>query len=179
MVDLQHDPVFNCIHEGIKGDIDFAVAHKRWRAAVILIYAGMDAMTFLDLPAGQERVAGSDFIKWATRCIRFPCKEQVSGADLYGARCAMLHIYSSKSKMSTEQKCRMTAYMEQSIPEVRYDANIDPTLVLVSVPALKDAFFKGIDAFLVDAFADKAKRPILVERLGWFTVQLAPLPMSG
>jgi hypothetical protein len=172
MTDLLRDPVFNCINDGIKGDIDVALAHQRLRAAVILLYAGMDAMAFLDMPAGQEEVVRTDFIKWTTRYIRFPCKEQIAGADFYGARCAMLHAYGIKSRMSAAGKCRMIAYMDQSIPEVRYAPQVDSTMVMVSVPALKDAFFKGIDAFLVEAFADKIKRPILEQRLGWFTAQL-------
>jgi hypothetical protein len=54
---------------------------------------------------------------------------------------------------------------------VRYDPTIDSAVVVVSVPALKDAFFKGIDAFLVNAFADQSRHAILEERLNWMTCQ--------
>jgi hypothetical protein len=171
MMELSRDPITNAIQEGIKGDIEFALSHGRLRATVILIYAGMDAMAFLNMPSGQEEVTRSDFIRWTTRYMRFPCKQQIAGADFYGARCAMLHGYTIKSRMSGAGKCRMIGYMDESVPEVRYAPSIDSTVVLVSVKALKDAFFRSVDAFLVDAFADKSRLATLEERLGWLTCQ--------
>lgn len=44
MMDYSRDHVHNAIQEGIKEDIRVAFEHKRYRATVILIYAGMDAM---------------------------------------------------------------------------------------------------------------------------------------
>ena len=35
----------------------------------------------------------------------------------------------------------------------------------MSVPALADAFFSGVDKYLVDLFADKKKAPIAEQRL--------------
>ncbi len=173
MSDLQRDPIVNAIFNGIKRDIEVALANERYRAAIILIYAGMDAMAFLDMTAGQDEVARDDYIRWADRYIRFPCKEQLTGADLYGARCSMLHAYGAVSRLSRAGKCRMIGYLDKSVPEVRYDPSVSTELVLVSIPALKDAFFNGINAFLVDAIADKAKAPIVEERLETF-VQIFP-----
>src|SRR5580704_4026785 len=116
MVELSHDPIANAIQDGIKGDIELALSNGRLRATVILIYAGMDAMAVLDMPAGQEEVTRTDFIKWTTRYIRFNCKQQIAGADFYGARCAMLHGYTIKSRMSGAGKCRMIGYMDESVP---------------------------------------------------------------
>lgn len=55
--------------------------------------------------------------------------------------------------------------MDKSVPEDRYDPEVNKELVLVSVPALAEAFFKGIDRFLVAAFSDKARAPIVEERM--------------
>ena len=104
MTDLQQDPIINAIYKGIKLDIETVLTHKRYRAAIILIYAGMDAMAFLDMPAGQDEVTRTDFMKWTDRYIRFPCKEQLTGADLYGARCSLLHVYGADSRMSRTGK---------------------------------------------------------------------------
>jgi hypothetical protein len=95
MESIREGPLNNVIQEGIKEDIEVALANCRLRAAVMLMYAGMDAMAFLDMPDGQEDVTRSDFIRWADRYIRFPCKDQISGEDFYGARCALLHSYSA------------------------------------------------------------------------------------
>jgi len=177
VVNLEDDPIINAIHKGIKRDIQITLDNNCLRATVILIYAGMDAMAFLDMPKGQTEVKRKDFIDWAERYIHFPCKEQLTGADLYGARCSMLHAYGAVSRMSNAGECRVIGYMDKSLPEIRYETDEAlKHLVLVSIPALKDAFFKGIDKFLVDAFSDKKKAEIVEERLRTFVQQFPYKP---
>jgi hypothetical protein len=166
-MDFAADPIYNAIHNGIKDDIAFNFENKRFRAAVILIYTGMDAMAYLDMPDRQDDVTRSDFIRWVDRYIRFDSSEPVTGEDLYGARCAMLHSYGVVSKLSRDNKCRMVAYMDKAIPAVRFDESIDKGLLMLSIAALKDAFFSAIDRFLVAAFADKAKSAVVERRLPW------------
>lgn len=122
-------------------------------------------MAFLNMPASQEDVKGIDFIKWADRYIEFPCAEKLTGHDLYGARCAMLHTYGVVSKMSREGKCRMIGYMSETVPEIRYNPNVDENLVLVSVPALAESFYRAIDDFLVELFSNTDKDKIAEDRL--------------
>ena len=165
MVNLACDPVINAINNGIRRGIEVAVANGCYGSAVALVYSGMDSMAFLAMPKDQTDVTGKDFIEWADHYIRLPCTEQLTGADLYGARCAMVHTYSVYSRMSREGKARIIGYMDKSVPEVRYNPDVNKQLVLVSVPALAEAFFKGIDRFLVDAFSDKARAPIIEERM--------------
>jgi len=179
MTDFSRDPVHNAIHEGIKEDIRLALEHKRFRAAVLLIYAGMDAMSVLSMPATQDDVTGADFISWADRYIRFPCVTQVKGVDLYGARCSMLHTYGAVSKMSRQGKCRMIAYADHQIPEVRFNPSVASDLMIVSVKALMDAFFAGIDRFFVESFADKAKGALIEKRLQNFTMIYDRQPKDG
>ncbi len=168
MVNLNKEPIINAIEKGIKRDIEIALKNNCLRAAVILIYAGMDAMAFLDLPETQTEVQRKDFISWAEQYIRFPCKEQLTSADLYGARCSMLHAYGVVSRMSYAGKCRMVGYVDKNVPEVIYNPTISKDLVLVSILALKNAFFKGIDKFLKDAFSNREKAHIVEKRLKTF-----------
>jgi len=168
MKDLASDAVINAIYNGIKRDIEVAISNNCLRAGVILIYAGMDAMAFLNMPPGKTEVARKDFIKWADKYVEFPCINQISGVDFYGARCSMLHAYGAVSKLSKSGECRMIGYMDKSMPEVRYNPKISAEIVLVSIPALKNAFFNGIDKFLLDVFSDKAKAKIVEERLETF-----------
>jgi hypothetical protein len=58
-------------------------------AAVILIYSGIDAMAFLAMPQSQEDF---DFIAWTDRYIRFSCKKELSGTEVYGAGVACCTI---------------------------------------------------------------------------------------
>ena len=175
MSTFHDDPIVNAIQNGIKDDIEFNFSHKRFRAAIILIYSGIDAMAFLDMPAGQDDVTRTDFVRWADKYIRFPCKEQITGEDFYGARCAMLHSYGVASKKSRQRKCRMIGYVDQCPIEVRYDAKTTTELVLVSILALKESFLRGIDTFLIDAFADQTRIPLLEKRLKHL-IQESPMP---
>jgi hypothetical protein len=151
--------------EEIKLGVDVAFSNKCFGAAVILIYAGIDTMAYLNMPSQQKYVKSKDFIAWVERYIRFPCKEQLTGADLYGARCAMLHQYGIESKLSHSGSCRIVGYIDRSDPEVSYNPKISKEFVIVSIEALKDAFFAGIHKFLHEAFDDESKRIIVEERL--------------
>lgn len=164
MTTFKNDPIVNAIYDGIKRGIEVTLENCCYGSAVKLIYSGIDTMAYLNTPAGQLDVERKDFISWVERYIKFPCKEQLTGLDLYGARCAMLHTYSARSKLSREGKCRMVCYMDKGIPEIRCKPGIDD-LVIVSVSALADAFFKGIDEFLVVLFANKEKAAVAEERL--------------
>ena len=161
---LENDAVTNSIYRGIKKGIEVAMAEKCYGSAIILIYSAMDTMACLDMPEGRTEVERADFVTWAERYIHFPCKEQLTGLDLYGARCATLHTYGAESKLSREGKCRVIAYGDKGVPEV-VPHRSSPQYVLVSVAALKDALFAGIDRFLIDVFKDSSKAKLVESRL--------------
>src|ERR1700752_4856335 len=164
MADLKNDPIINAIYKGIKRGIEVTLENGCERASIILIYAAMDTMAYLDMPAGKTDVDRTDFVRWAECYIRFPCREQLTGWDLYGARCATLHQYGAESKLSREGQCRVLAYGNKGVPEIV----VHPTSkqhILVSLPALKKALFEGIDRFLIEVFSDKAKAKIVEDRL--------------
>jgi hypothetical protein len=158
------DSVTNVVYQQIKPSIQVALDNQCWEAAVILIYAGIDAMAYLNMPADQIDVKRQDFVDWANGYISFPCKEQPTGLELYSGRCGMLHTYSTFSKLTREGGCRVIGYTDEMYPEVCYESEIDPTLVLVSIPALARAFYEGLDQFLPELFSDREKAPIAEQR---------------
>ncbi len=149
-----------------------AVENNCYGSAVILILSGIDSMAFLNMPESQTDVTRTDFIDWVNRYMKFPCKEKLTGADLYGARCAMLHTYGVVSKMSREGKCRMVGYMSEAVPEIRFNPKVNNNFVLVSVPALAESFYKAIDEYLVNLFTNKEKAKVAEDRLKWFVQEL-------
>jgi hypothetical protein len=149
---LRDDPIINVVHGGIRKGINATVENGCLGSAVILILSAIDAMAYLCMPESQQDVTGRDFIGWAKKYICFPGREQLTGEDLYGARCAMLHSYGVRSRMSREGKCRVIGYMDESIPPIRYNPEVSKEVVLVSVAALRDALLEGIDRFLVDIY---------------------------
>jgi len=178
MADLSEDPIINAVHNGIKRGIRVALENECLDSAVILILCGIDAMAYIGMPANQKDVKDADFVKWAERYIKFPCREQLTGWDLYGARCAMLHTYGIASRLSRQGKCRQIGYMSRAIPEVGYNPAVSKELVMVSVPALAEAFFQGVNRFLIDIFDDKNKAPIAEGRLRRL-VQAVPFEKKG
>jgi len=165
MNNLSQDPIQNAINDGIKEDIRVAFDNHRFRATIILIYAGMDVMAFLDMPEGQKTVSPADFIAWTNRYIKFPCQEQITGLDFWGARCGVLHEYGVESNSSRKGKCRLIGYSDKAIPEVRFHPEIHSSVVMVSIFALKEAFFRAIDDFLVAVFTNPEKAAVVEPRL--------------
>ena len=169
---MERDPITKAIYGGIKKGIQVTVENNCYGSAIILILSSIDSMAFLNMPESQTDVTKTDFIDWVDRYIKYPCKEKLTGSDLYGARCAMLHTYGVVSKMSRDGKCRMVGYMSDAVPEVRFNPCVDKKLVLVSVPALAEAFYKGIDQFLVNLFTNKEKARVAEDRLKWFIQEI-------
>lgn len=165
MADLSRDPIINVVYNQIKRGIRVALENECYASAVILIYSGIDTMAYLNMPEQQQDVTRNDFVEWVDRYIRFPCEEQVSGLELYGARCGMLHTHSITSRLSRQGRVRQVGYMDRSVPEVSYNPSVSEDLVLVSIEALAEAFFSGVDKFLVELFADRDKAPVAEQRL--------------
>lgn len=154
----------DAIYEGIQKGIEVTFENKCYGPTVILILAGIDAMAYLSMPADQIEVTKQDYISWVERYIRLPGKEKITGYDLYGARCGMLHQYGVRSGLSRSGKCRVIGYVEHSVPEVFYNPEVATDLVIVSIKALKDAFFAAIDKFIPELFDDESKRSTVEER---------------
>jgi hypothetical protein len=154
---LDADPYINVVHRGIKHGIDLVVEDECWRAAIILLYAGIDAMAFTTLPPERQYVKPQDFIAWVERYIRFPGPFQVSGADLYGARCAALHTYGSESRMSRDGECRIILHVKGGSFPVVADPTGQANAVAVELHALRDAFYRGIDRYVAEAQRDPAQ----------------------
>lgn len=175
MSDLSRDPIINAIHKGIKDDIDYNQKGGRHRATILLIYAAIDVMAFLDMPASQSDVTSKDFIHWAEMYLKFPGRTQLAGADLYGARCGILHTYSEQSKMSRAGKCRMLCYVADMPGDPVRDAG-HQQYVMVSVAGLKAALFVAIDRFLVDVFASSQRAQITEKRLKKLLIAYEDVP---
>jgi hypothetical protein len=86
MTGFRDAPLLKVVEDGIKRDIEVALEHERFRAAVVLLYAGIDSMACLGLPEGQTEVRGEDLIRWADRYIRLHSDQQLTGEEHYGAR---------------------------------------------------------------------------------------------
>jgi len=162
------DPLINAIYQGIKRGIQVTYDNESYGACLILIYCGIDAMSYLDMPTNRAEVHADDFIQWVERYLSPNLKNkatQVTGEELYSARCAVVHTYSVESRKTKSGSARAIGYTIGGGQSIVWDATVAPDLVLLRLETLRDAFFTAIDRFLIEGYADKQKQPILETRL--------------
>ena len=120
------------------------------------------------MPPSQEEVHANDFVQWAERYLCPSLKNQatqITGEELYSARCAVVHTYTVESRKTKSGSTRAIGYAVGGGQSIVWDAKVAPKLVLLRLEALRDAFFTAIDRFLTKGYADKQKQPILESRL--------------
>ena len=104
------DPLINAIYQGIKRGIHITHDNECYGACLILIYCGIDAMSYLDMPPGQAEGHADNFIQWSERYLSPNLKNQathITGEELYSARCAVVHTYSVESRKTKSGSVRI------------------------------------------------------------------------
>lgn len=168
------DPMLNVINDGIMKGIAVAIDNNCYGSAVILIYAGIDAMAFLTLPEAQEDVTRKEFIEWVDKYIHFNGEEQLSGIELYAARCGMLHNYSAFSRLTRKGNLRIIGYVDEAGIEVMTDKDV-PNLAIVSIKALARAFSRGVQRYVNDLHGNPQAINLVRQRVSSL-VQVTDLP---
>jgi hypothetical protein len=162
------DPLINAIYQGIKRGIQVTYENECYGACLILIYCGIDAISYLDMPTNRAEVHADDFIQWVERYLSPNLENksiQITGEELYSARCAVVHTYTVESRKTKSGSARAIGYTIGGRQSIIWDATVAPDLVLLRLETLRDTFFTAIDRFLIEAYADKQKQPILETRL--------------
>ena len=145
--------------------IELCFAQDCVLSGLTLLYSGIDSAAWLFSPRSQLDVKRFDFVQWCDKYMipgsDLPC----SGVDLYAARCALLHTYTARSKLSREGKAKKLFYahgeiqLNQHINDMTDEAR--RTSYLVHVSSLLAAFRNGVAGF----FSDIAVDPALCERV--------------
>jgi hypothetical protein len=94
--------------------INFSLEKGFWEPALILIYAGIDALAWLDRRSDSPDVSKSDFIGWCDRCLLLPADAELSAEDLYAARCGLVHTYTGESKLHRQEKVTKLFYSRKT-----------------------------------------------------------------
>lgn len=136
MYSIERDPIINCIENGIKKDIRLCQEHGSLRGALVLVYTGIDYMAVLNMPSGQEKATRKDYIEWCDKYINFNGDQDVTGTELYAARCGMVHSYTSESDFLKTHGCRQIGYMDKNETDVVFKPEIDGNLVMMSIDGL-------------------------------------------
>lgn len=90
------------IADCIGNDIHVCLKNNVPTGAVLLTYCAMDAMAFLSMPEGKQKIGRSDFKDWVKKYMKTDSVQpyQYNEEDLYGA----------ESDLSRENKCNKIVY---------------------------------------------------------------------
>jgi hypothetical protein len=162
------DPLVNAIYQGVKKGIEVTFDSECYGPCLILIYCGMDTMSYLSMPPSHTEVCSGDFIRWGGKYLSPKLSNsstQITGEELYAARCGVVHTYGVESRKTKMGNVRMIGYSVGGKIAIAYDPKIDGTLVMLRLETLRDAFFKAIDEFLMESYADSQRRATIEARL--------------
>jgi hypothetical protein len=147
--------------------IDLCLSNRLQMPALVLIYSGIDFMANLSRPVEQAEQTKADFVKWAEHFMSCESRLGVSGLDLYGARCGVVHAYTMNSRLSTEGKAKRIMYAwgnKSACAATQLLKSLGYTEVVVRIEDLATAFSDGIDAFSAMALKDPHWAPVVQQR---------------
>jgi hypothetical protein len=166
------------IADCIGHDIDVCLKNNAPTGAVLLTYCAMDAMAFLSMPAGKQRVGRSDFKNWIEKYMKTDTAQpyQYDKQDLYAARCGIVHTYGAESDFGRSRNCRKIVYKPNCLKHF-YEPEEHPDLVVLGINLFIRDFYDAIDKFLLDIENDECLRKLVEERLpSLFHIRRSPNP---
>jgi hypothetical protein len=169
---MLQDPITNAINNGIRHSIDINIENKCYRSAIILIYSGIDAMAYLARPISQEYNTPQDFKDWVTSYLHIEGKTIITPDEWWAARNGIVHTYTPFSQKHKDSNIRVLQYFTHLPFPIAYDAIDNPKMVLVDILSIRDAFFTGIDKFLIDSYSSPSKKQLIEARLAELLLEI-------
>lgn len=154
------------IADCIGNDIHVCLNNNAPTGAVLLTYCAMDAMAYLSMLEGKQKVGRSDFKDWIKKYMKTDSAQpyQYNEEDLYGARCGIVHTYGAESDLSRENKCKKIVYKPNCLRHF-YEPTKHPDLVVLGIELFIRDFYDAVDNFLADIENDDNLRKRIENRL--------------
>jgi hypothetical protein len=138
-------------------------AEKKYRlCTLILIYSGIDLVASLGRPKDHLDTGGDIFKDWVQKYLLPHLPPGLSPADLWGARCGVLHTNQPDSKVSRAGTARALHYVQGEPDFIKYIQNkIDPDkkkAVFLDMRSLCEGFMQAVIDFLRDVSRDEELR---------------------
>jgi len=149
--------------------IDTCLKNELQLPGLILLYTGIDSMAWLNRPKLQPDVRRNDFIYWVNRYLLPDSGLACEALDLYAARCALVHSYTSESSLTRQGKAKEIAYpwgkggakkLQKAMNSV--DKN---RAIAVHIEDLFHAFQNGIERFKEALSNDPIRAQLVFERI--------------
>ena len=154
--------------------IEYTLQMKYYLPAQILIYAGIDAAAWLASDTDEE--VGKRFRWWVDRWM-LPAKPLLAtAADLYAARCGVLHTFTSDSNLSKKGIVRRIAYATGQVSAQELQAKMGSKgrsdIVVVHIVDLYNAYRLGFAEYLESVKSDSAAWARIKAKMDRFFVHI-------
>lgn len=143
--------------------------------ALVVMYASMDALGLLLAPVGQNLATGATFRDWVKKCFLPHASAQldVNEFDLWGARCGVLHTFTSEFDGTKNKEARQVQYFSgdstspMGIALSAASKEIEGgTHVMVSIEDLATCFYLSLSDSMLEFTKMCAEDPAHHEKLG-------------
>ena len=166
--------------EALLAAIDTCLKRRLLLPSLLLLYSGIDIMAWLNRPKSHADVNRHDFIKWTDKYLLPSAGLACNAADLYGARCSLLHSYTAESRLSREGNAKQIFYAwgthrAEYLQELINYVGTYPA-VAVHVDDLFGAFRTGIQRFKEALSDDRKQANLVYERTDKFFSNISLLP---
>lgn len=178
MDSLSKDPIINAINNGIRRGVDVAIETECFGAAVILLFAGIDAMGNLNRPETRDFSDSEDFKEWVRTYFHLEGETRITPDEWWAARNAIVHTFGGYSRAHQTPGIRRLGWMVGARPYVKYNPRVDSGYVLADILGMREAFFSGMERFLIESFANDSRRPIIERRINEMVV-VSPVDPPG
>ena len=152
----------NDLSEELLGSITTLLEAFREKAALILLYSGVDILGALDTDDGAATKAS--FVRWSEQYMAPSMKLGCSGLELYSARCGILHTLSPETSLTKGGKAREFIYI--TYPPFFPEQNVAGDPFVVHVGTLWLAFRDGAKQFVEDTTLDRSRAERVERNLG-------------
>jgi hypothetical protein len=135
-------------------------------AALVLAYVCIDTMAYLALPPDKSEQTNKDFIAWVDTYLKAHADQpyQYRGVDVYAARCAVLHAFSSEAERHRKNTdVLLFGYHDGGQHSV--DPEKGPHLVMIGTKSFLNDIVCAVEAFLTACQEDAALRGRVETRL--------------
>lgn len=150
--------------------INVCLANKLRLPGLILLYASIDIMAWLNRPVCHIDVQRSDFISWVNEFLLPGTALKCKAIDIYSARCGLIHSYTAESRISRKGDAKQIwyAYAPKGAEDLQSlidkDIKLSAIAVAVQIEQLFDAFSNGIKRFKQYLYHNPDQAKLVYER---------------
>lgn len=162
-------PLFKYSEE-VASAVSCLLTNGHMQAALVLIFSAIDQVAWLaDEKNDGETIGGAGFEAWVQKYLLERNHELLLGAtsaDIWGARCGILHTGAPESNFNRANKAKKIHYYNKLLPN-SHGAVVDSEGVLfLSFEQLGSSFAAGVVWFLEDLLTDLERDTRVRAKLG-------------